>query len=271
MRQRPWALVILAVLHFIAPIGNIILNAILMGRNVLGYLVFAMSPQYLAQNWVLIVAPMIAGYAIYACKKWSFFVYLASITAVFVFSYFGYLSKSNVISIAPVIFVYVINILVVTYFLIPAVRNIYFDRRMRWWEAQPRYRADFKCQWMDTNAESGQPGRIGNISINGLFLKSDDLPKDHQKIKVRVPFQMGNEVSIIGEAIIHDKVDAVGCGVQFEHTKESKASIKNVIADLEKQGMRISRLDGRPEDSFSFWVRTLVTTGRGLVPRREKQ
>lgn len=270
MRKRPWALVILAVLHFIAPIGNIIFNALLMGRNVWNYLGFALSPEYLAQNWVIIIAPIIAGYAIYACKKWSFFVYLAAITALFVFSYIGYMSKSEIIGIGPVILVYLINVLVVTYFLIPAVRNIYFDPRMRWWEAQPRYSCDFKCQWSGVDVDGGISGRIGNISVNGLFLKSDNLPKDTQKIKISVPFNMGSEVTLIGDTIIHDKVDAVGFGVQFEHTKDTKSTIKSVVADLERKGMRISRLDGRPEDTFTFWVRTLVTTGRGLVPRKEK-
>lgn len=270
MRHRPWALVILAILHFIAPIGNIVFNALLMGRNILSYLVFALSPEYLAQNWIIIVAPVVAGYAIYACKKWSFFVYLAAITVLFVFSYVGYSSKSEIIGIGPVILVYLINVGVVSYFLIPAVRTIYFDRRLRWWEAEPRYKCDLRCNWSSVENDKTFPGRIGNISINGVFVKSEEIPRDHQKIKVQFPVQQGSEVAISGETIVHERMDMIGFGVQFEHTKETKVAMKSVVTDLEKQGMRISRLDGRPEDTFSFWVRTLVTTGRGLVPRKEK-
>ena len=102
MRRRPWALVILAGLHFLAPIGNIILNAVIQKTNVMEYFVFAMSPGYLMRNWVIIVAPVVAGIAIYACQRWSFFVYFLAISGLFYFSYTGYLAKAgSIVSIRP--------------------------------------------------------------------------------------------------------------------------------------------------------------------------
>lgn len=270
MRRRPWALVVLAVLHFIAPIGNIFFNALITERNVIGYFIYAMSPQYLAKNWIIIVAPIFAGYAIYACKRWSFYGYIIAITTLFIFSYAGYESKSEDISIIPVILVYLVNIGVVTYFLIPAVRNIYFDRRMRWWEIQPRYKCNYKCEWTESGQSESFVGRVGNISENGLFLKCDDLPTDHSEVKVRIFIDGGQEQVFDGEAILHNKVDALGFGVKFSHTPETRKVSNEIIAELDSKGMRISTLDLRPEDSFSFWVRTLLTTGRGLLPKKEK-
>ncbi len=270
MRRRPWSLILLAILHFLAPIGNIIFNALIVNRNVFDYLVYALSPEYLIRNWVIVVAPIIAGYSIYACKKWSFYVYLFSITALFVFSYTGYLSKAESISLFPIIAVYVVNIIVVSYFLIPAVRNIYFDRRMRWWEIQPRYKCNFKCTWSQVGRDTPVEGEVGNISENGLFVKSNEMPSDNSEIQIHLPTTSTQaQEGFRGEAIIHNRSDAVGFGVKFVHTKESKALAKEIVQDLEKKGMRISTLDGRPEDSFSYWLRTLLTTGKGLVPKKE--
>ena len=269
MRRRPWALIILAVLHFLAPIGNVIFNALITGREVLSYLVYALSPEYFSTNWVILLAPIVAGIAVYACKRWSFFVYLLAITSLFIFSYSGYQSKAGAITFIPVLLVYLVNVAVVSYFLLPAVRSVYFDRRMRWWEIQARYKCDLKCEWSLSTESKVTAGRVGNISRNGLFLRADEMPPDQSEVSILLPFNDGNDLQVRGDAIIHNRVDAVGFGVKFNHTKESRSKVNQLIDDLEARGMRISTLDGRPEDSFSYWLRTLLTTGKGLIPKKE--
>jgi len=270
MRQRPWTLVILAALHFLAPIGNIIFNAVISNRNIMNYFIFAMSPEYLSNNWILLIAPVIAGYAIYTCKRWSFYVYLVAITALFLVSYLGYASKSEAIGLFPLILVYLVNIVVVSYFLIPAIRNIYFDRRMRWWEVQARYKCNFKCTWSSLDGSQKVQGLIGNISENGLFLKSDELPEDNQCVIIDLPFNYGMDVQFSGAVILHDRVDAVGFGIKFNHSPETYNVVRKIVLDLEKKGMRISVMAGRTEDSFSYWLRTFLTTGKGLFPKNQK-
>lgn len=271
MRRRPWALVILAVLHLMAPLGNVVMNALIANRDVVEYLSLSLSSAYITKNWIMLVAPIIAGISIYACKRWSFYVYLFSITALFAFSYIGYQSKMNSITLWPVLFVYLINVGIVTYFLIPAVRSIYFDRRLRWWEIQARYRCDLQCQWFSKSRNETQPGHVENISENGLFLKAEVYPDSQSMVEITLPVGSDTEVKVEGEAILHNRVDAIGFGVKFKHTAESKRLIKQIVADLDAQGLRISTLDLRPEDSFTYWVRTLMTTGKGLLPRRENR
>jgi len=270
MRRRPWPLITLALLHFIAPLGNIVVNALLMKKEVVSYFVNALSPHYFSLNWPIIVAPLVAGYAIYACQKWSFYVYLASLTSLFIFSYTGYMSKANSISLWAVLLIYFVNVAVVAYFLLPAVRNIYFDRRLRWWEIQARYRSFYKCKWKPAGSAQDWSGVIGNFSENGLFLQAADLPEDKQKIEISIPFNSETILHFVGESIIHNRADALGFGVKFEHTRESLKAAKKIVEDLEAQGMRINNLMDRPEDTFSYWFRTLVTTGKGLLPKKEK-
>ena len=267
MHQRPWPLILLAGLHFLAPIGNVIFNAIIKNENVLKYLIHAISPTYIMDNWVLIFCPLLAGYAIYACKKWSFYVYLVAIGSVFLFSIGSYLGNSNPVSILALVFVFIINVLVVSYVLLPAVRNIYFDRRMRWWEIQPRFKCHYQCDFVVLSDNSQFSGVIGNISENGLFIRADELPEDQSEISIEWTFKDGMPLRFKGKVIIHDRVDAVGFGVQFIHSSESQAAAKELVKDLETKGMRISPFEGRPEDRFTFWLRNFLTTGKGLFPK----
>lgn len=268
MRQRPWALVVLSVLHFAAPVGNIALNALVMKRDVLGYFAVAMSSEYLMKNWFIFVCPLIAGYAIYACKKWSFFVYLFAITILFSFSYTAYMSKASYIGIIPVLMIYFINIAVVGYFLLPAVREVYFNPRLRWWESLPRYRCDFEVLWNNEGESQATEGKVGNFSMNGLFLKSSKFPEDGAGILVQLKLENGQLIPFTGQAIHHGQQDAVGFGVKFSHSKESQAEAKKIVDVLDGKGYKLRRLTY--EDSFSYWIKNLLTTGRGIIPRKDK-
>ena len=268
MRKKPWVLIVLAGLHVVAPIGNVTLNALLMERNVLDYFAYAMQMQYLQRNWIILVAPFVAGVAIYACKKWSFFVYIVSITALFAFSYAGYMSKADSISIVPVLFVYFVNVAVVGYFLLPAVREVYFDPGLRWWESQPRYRSDFECTWQK-DEQSGF-GNVGNFSINGLFLKSSDFPNDGSMIDIHLKNTSQGEAHFKGMTILHRRQGAIGFGVQFEHTNESMALAKAIVSDLDKQGVKMVYRAPNNEDSFLFWLKNLFTTSQGILPKKDK-
>jgi hypothetical protein len=271
MKRRPWILVLLAILHFLAPLGNIILNAVITHEDILAYIVRATSPEYLMANWFIIIIPIIAGYSIYACQRWSFYAYILSMALLFYFSYSGYMSKVEHLSLFPVILVYLVNISIVTYFLVPAVRNIYFDRRMRWWEIQSRYEASFNCLWFNIKSKRWIEGKVTNISENGLFMNSNEIPGDKLQIEIMLTVKNDEIFDFHGETIIHDQKGFLGFGVKFDHTKDSRKQIKEIIDQLDRNGKKIEHLNIRPEDSFSYWVRTLVTTGQGFFPAKSKK
>jgi hypothetical protein len=257
--------VVLAVLHFLAPVGNIVLNALMQGESLGRYLVFAFSPYYLSRNWPIVLAPIVAGAAIYACKRWSYYVFLLAMSGLVIFSSMSYWSKADIVSIWFFLGVCLCNILLVSYFLIPAVREVYFNRRMRWWETQTRYRTNFRCQWRELNTAEMKPGIVANFSESGLFLKSDLHPQDREAIHIEIPFNQG-VVSFAGVAVIHNRSDALGFGVHFLHTPESLQHARSMVADFAKKGFAETGGPLRPEERFTYWVRTLITSGRGWIP-----
>src|SRR5437868_1320107 len=77
MRQRPWPIVILAILHFFAGIFNVVLHALISPLPFAQELQRYALPGYRSYLLFYVLAPAIAGVAIYICKKWSFWLYLA--------------------------------------------------------------------------------------------------------------------------------------------------------------------------------------------------
>ena len=267
MNSRPKILIVLAFLHIIAPLGNTAFNAWVTHRPIGNYFLNLLKSSYLQVNWPIIVSPIVAGLAIYACKKWSFFVYLAAITVLFYFSYQGYLSKSGAVGLAPLLSIYVVNILVVGYFLIPAVREVYFDPRLRWWESDARYRCELECEF-SSQGETHQ-GVVTNISRSGLFLKTDSLPSDNDIVDLSFQFDKTQQ-NYRGHVVYHDRQARMGIGIKFDHTKESAKAIKQTTRLLEKLGQKINRGMGM-EESFFLWLRNLVQSGRGLIPTKHEK
>jgi len=269
MHKRPWSLIVLAVLNILAPIFNVALNALYMDVGVGSYFTAALSIKYLSLNWPIVFLPLVCGFAIYACKKWSFFVYLVALAGLLFFSYEGYLSKSSDLGVLPLFLVYGVNILAVAFVLIPEVREIYFNPRLRWWEMSPRYLADFDCVFRSKGDEAEkQKGLVGNFSVGGLFLQAEDFPADNSQVSVEF-LSNGNKVIFNGRVILHRHQDSVGFGVEFLHSSESKTVAKKICASLEKNGCRIESRFRRPEnDTFTAWLYTLLTTGKGLIPTK---
>ena len=228
----------------------------------------AMELGYLQRNWPMFVAPIVAGLAIYACKQWSFFVFIGSMISLFFFSYQGYLSKAQSIGIEPVIFIFCINTFVVGYFLFPAVREVYMNPRLRWWEAKPRFRCDFQCQLLA--GETTHPGLIGNFSEGGLFLKSEHIPADRSTVEIQFTGPDDKSFSFKGKVIQHDKQTRVGFGLMFIHGRQSLSDARTITRYLDKQGLRMGHREKLADDSFFGWLKTLFKTGSGLLPKKDK-
>jgi len=263
MSKRPWPIVIIAVFHLLAPFINIFLNAFFSGRSLSNHLNYALSVKYLTLNWPIIVIPVLCGFAIYACKRWSFFLYFLLTASLCAFSYIGYASQSRSMGLIPLLSVYAVNIIVVTYFLIPAVRNIYFDPRLRWWEQYPRFRAKFTCTFGPHGTE--HQGDINNFSLGGLFVLSDDTPKDFDSLYVNFDHE-DSLYQFQGRAIQHAHQKKVGFGFEFNHSPQTFREAKALCNMLNKQGQKISRNKQNSRGGLLQWVKKLLFTGKGLFP-----
>lgn len=268
MKTRPWPLIILALLHVLAPFGNFLMNVHLSGMTMWQKYQEATAGPNLKITLVTFCAPIIAGIAIYACKKWSFWLYLAMIGLISVLNFLVYRARAGGLSLGTFLIITLVDLAVVGYFLIPAVRALYFDPRLRWWEASPRYRANRQGRWK--SGETQGEGEIANFSVGGLFFKSASVPADDAVVDISFVDE-GRERRFSGHVIHHSKQNLTGFGVKFDRSAQTTREATDFVRKLEAQDMMIKdRLPG-PEDSLGAWFKKAFTTGEGFVPDVKKK
>lgn len=264
MKRKPWAIIILAVLHILAPIGNLLINAQRAGNTPLQHwnywLNFMPLPLFLSYT----LLPILAGVFIFICKRWSYWAYLACLALIFLANLYGFSTKANMTNFLFLIGLLIVDLLAVAYFVVPAVRNVYLDPRLRWWEAAPRYTFENAIE-INGSHESGQ---IKNISEGGLFALSLINLKEGDNAKLVWTFE-GTVYQVTGKIVYKTaRSRSEGFGVQFAHTPESQKQVKMLCSMLRERGQLVpDRLPG-PEDSFGHWLKNLIVKHEGLFPKR---
>lgn len=260
MKTKPWFLVILSLLHVLAPLGNLILNAVRFNRSLSQqwHYWFNVLPRYLV--FIYIGVPILAGIFIFICRRWSYWAYLGCLFVLFLVNLYAYWTAMNYASLLMLMAVLTIDLLVVAYFVLPSVQKIYLDPHMRWWEAAPRY--NFNIDGF-VNEEKAF---LKNLSQGGLFLFGPNTLNLGDKVQATWAYD-GSEYKIDGIVIYKVPGDKAGYGLRFEHSSETRKLIKEIIKKLDAKDLIVKeRLPG-PEDSFGVWLKKLITTGEGLFPK----
>lgn len=260
MKIKPWTIIVLALIHILAPAGNLLANALRSGRTVpqqVDYW-FHVLPKHLLL--IYLIAPILAGIFIYICRRWSYWAYLVCLGVLFISNVFGFMTQANTLNFVFLLGALVIDLLVVAYFMVPSVRKVYFDPRVRWWETALRYVYAAPVRISNTHE-----GVINNISTGGLFVITQAPLKENEA--VRLEWQEADQSFDVNGKVVYFSPRAQGTGIRFEHTPETEIAIKNLTQKLHQQGHVVpERLPG-PEDSFGAWIKKLITRREGLFPK----
>lgn len=257
MKQRPWPIIILAVCHVIAPVGNILFNAFLTKIPLSVYFRALMLSENRATLLVFTVVPILGAFLIYLCKKWSYIAYVALMIIPVTYSVIEYSKNSTMAMGIGLALFFVINFLVVGYFMKPAVRRLYFDPRMRWWETKPRYKADFQCQVDYQNKQHWV--EIKNISEGGAFLETNSDFNEGDVLKIYFKDAAG-VLALDGEVVYRRNAQPIGYGFKFDKNSSREPRLKDLIKKLSTEGALIdSRMPG-PEDTFVGWIKSTFKT-----------
>jgi hypothetical protein len=226
-------------------------------------------PEELFRTCIFLFIPVIGGLLIYSCKKWSYYLYLAIMTIPFIYSYLSWQSQPNQNLGAYLIAFYLINLVVVGYFVLPQVRLVYFDPRLRWWETKPRYKAEFETAitWVDKTAK----GEIKNISEGGIFVQTE-LPINVNG-RVNLNFQYNKtDHNFTGEVVyVNKNSNPTGYGISLILNESESVNLKKLIRDLSEQGTLITSRVPTDEDSFAYWFKRVVSLRKGLLPETPKK
>lgn len=266
MRTRPWPLVVLAVFHFLAPLTNLMINSWLTRVGPTLYL----KAMVATGNWFSIfqffLAFPIAGFAIFRCKRWSIPVFLAATALGVGFDLSSWSRFPQVVPLWLFILTVAIDVLLVTYLLIPAVRAPFLDPNLRWWERQPRYRVR---QWAYIRLdEKRERCLIMDVSEGGVFLKTRVKLEPGNALEISFSF-LSTRFLLRGIVVHRRGAHHPGYGIRLLHSEESLAKMKHWIAAL--TGFGIAR-EGRVSlwEDFVRWLRSLFSREAWFpqVPRK---
>jgi len=272
MEYKPWPLLILAFFHFIEPLSKIVFYSVYFNVNPLDAVVIEYQMGSALHVFEYFFLFPIAGLALFAVKKWSFSVFVVVEIWVFLTNlpYLNELYETSQLWLLGFFILFgIVNIVVVSYLLLPAVRIAYLDPRIRWWEAKPRYFAN-----IETKVDGQATAIIKNISKSGVFIAlQKDVPIDseiHLEFTLATQSPQTREFHIKLKALVVHKffIDGTeGYGARFSAlTTDNKQLVNSMIKYLEKSNTE-RRPARRHVSDFINWLTTLITTGKGLFPQ----
>lgn len=267
MRNRPWPLILIALLHVIAPVMNLLVSAWISRMPLGTYTRQLMSTESTPELIAFFALLPIAGAAIYAIKSWSYPVFLLSVGFTFYTNFKSYQASPHLFNLPMLISTYLVNIGLVSYFLIPAVRTTYFDRSLRWWESKPRFRVRFPATIGQGQGETLeiQKCRIMNLSEGGAFVVVGRDLNPHQEVTLTFTF-LEQEFSFHARIAHQDSQGRKGYGLQFVRQPSNLRLAKKLLKVLHIMGPSARERSQATLAGFRNWAYELVTTGKGLVP-----
>jgi len=264
MRTRPWPLVFLALAQVLTPVFTVLFNAWALGvhpRHVLTW-IFQRSSIEVFETIALMP---IAGIAIFRMKRGSYLIFFIAITWSLVSNLKQWNYASGAISIPVILGIYVTQLCLALYFLIPSVRQTYFDPRVRWWESKPRYElnAPSVLQVRDDKGDA----LLMNVSEGGAFVSTVRQWKTGDPVQLTF-WILSQEFQISGH-LVHSRTlspERSCYGIEFDHTLETRKRFRGVARGLEELGFQDRTPTAGFFSEFSTWITRLFKTGKGLIP-----
>ena len=276
MKHRPWQIIILGIFHLIEPICKIMTQSLFLKvpvKNIISFIGYNIGdPQTLAYVFLF----PLAGIGLISFKFWGILLFFGAEICSFILnlSYMHHLYLSGKITfLAFLLFVYVLNFLVVIYFLIPSVRKIYFYSRYRWWECKERFLLSLEGEFSLPCYKEKAPFQIKNISASGaLICFSKNLPIG-QQVKLfffyeDLKFELGGVVA----HILHGSQEKGAFsekkfGVQFSPLSlKDRFYLRKLVYALKKNKTpRVHQVSG-PWKTFKSFLRDVYVNRHIPIP-----
>lgn len=266
MKKRPWQILLLAAMHALSPISAFFIGAWRMDLSPWAYSLFLRSED----SWTLVqhfaLYPL-GGLAIYSMKRWSYLVFLS----VMAWSFWKHSQMG--LPVIRLALVYSINLGLVTYFMIPAVRRAYFDSRIKWWESQTRYEFSVPAIVRGSDGQD-HPIALLDFSQGGVFARWDsEKSAPEAQTRLRIEVSLGGDLlrvpghrdapegfatSRLGRALRLSKLARTAPGRAFRFCAEDPGRPQEIP----------QRRFRKPSSRDSRGVRSLSQDWQGIGPSR---
>ena len=235
MKKRPLIVLLFAgacVIYPVLAIVQILLtHKIGVGQAVSTFVWPSLPLLFRAENLAATGLAWVAAYTIYQMKAWSWWFALLAVLGLAAYGGMVSLFRTENLGTAWAVTSAIITALpalAAGILLQREVRTPYFNPRIRWWEAEPRYPFD---------AQVRGGGRALDISQKGMFVQHEDPPKMGTRDTFMFAFD-GGEVSVPGEVSWVSEGDAAhpsGFGLEFGELDEATRKVIDEIVEQQRR------------------------------------
>jgi hypothetical protein len=254
MRKRPLSIVIIALIYFFEPAGNLIQAAFINDMPLFGS--DGILSHLLWTDWVILALFPVVAVGIYMVRKWGWYLFISFSGLLIAYNLFVYFFLNPNYAFETILFFILIITGMSAFFLRRHVCAPYFNPRLRWWETAARYRVTLHT---DILTEKGAlPCETIDISETGCFLECAEPMVEGSSVWVKINCQ-GAEINVIGKIVRKSgKKDRVGgYGIMFQGMSgETRKTIRQLIFSLERlERQERKDLISASEIPFHFWQR----------------
>jgi len=265
MKWKPWPIVLISIFLITEPLVKVFLDSFLFQVNVDRFLGIYFETHNPFESFVYFLSLPIAGVALFVIKRWSLPLFFTMELLVGYDYFVRYSQVPGENTMFLVFGILALNLAIVSYFLIPAVWEIYYNPRLRWWESKPRFRvvipATLEGTW------DSAPCTIVDISEGGAYIQTK------KKIELNKPVTLviklfEAELKIAGEAIHFGDCQLNGVGMRFiEKNPEINRQIEKFMEGVRLLNAQEIRPRGKWHEDFKNWINILrKDVKKGLIP-----
>lgn len=274
MRLRPWPLVLLAILQLLAPGVTIVMSA-WYTHHPIGVVARAFVLHTNFREFLEVFGlPILTAAALFFINAWSYAFLIVSCLWDLSLMPFSLREAYHQHALLPQIFCDLMCIGLYAYVLHPAVRAPFVNRKLRWWQSKPRFRATLTAMLFGKNDLGPIRVNVRDVSEGGVSITpTDSLTLEVGQV-VRLSFRLlEHEIDIAG-LVVHSggkPTELLSYGVSFLFRFNAvdfrkRLLIRDLVHALERQGAeRVARKVNKGEE-FRLWWTRLLHSHTGFVP-----
>ncbi len=257
MQRRPWPLVFLAILQIFGPLGSIAISAYV---NKVGFIEMANAiwkyspPLDLLEFYAL---PVLQGTFIFFAKRFGYFVVIALAAFSVYLNIQEWKIARDVISLPILIGVTSTNLALIFYMLLPNVRAVFMNPRLRWWETPPRYTVNLPGQISKDDGHA-KPCTILDLSTGGAGVQTETKLFETGETTL-ITFDHQGATILMRATVVYGRPDGTGHRYGLEWQRGSDADEKRANALLEELEAKKTPVVRPPpkakEDLKNWWGR----------------
>jgi hypothetical protein len=275
MQRRPWPLVILALLQILGPIGSTALSAYI---SRVGFTEMTIAIWKNA-GWLEIMEfyalPIAQGGMIFFAKRFGYYVVLLLAALSIYLNIVEWRSAKDLVSLPVFLGTISVNIALIGYLLLPTVRAVFMNPRLRWWENAPRYTVSIPGQISKTNALAHRCS-IMDLSIGGAGVQSEDGGLSAGDT-ILLSWEHQHRTLLLRGTVVYRRNDENShrYGIEWlRSVDDDERRFSQVIEDLRKERAPLTRTPPSwAEDLRSWWNRAKKSPSAWTpeVPKERKK